>query len=232
MIAASQLLLNIKLPDGATFDSFVGDQGVLEVLQQQLRCDDPNLWYIYLWGKSGSGCSHLLQAACHEGRSKDLACVFVSLSQPGTVSPELLDGLENQDLICLDDLGCILGNSQWEEAIFHLFNRARMSGTRLLVGSSRPPGELELGLADLKSRLTSGLVYHLQELGDEQKLTALRLRAANRGMNLEPEVARFILTRLDRGIDQLFAALDQLDQASLHQQRKLTINFAKEVLGI
>jgi DnaA family protein len=232
MIATSQLLLNIKLPDGATFDSFVGDQGVPEVLRQQLQGNDPNLWYIYLWGKPGSGCSHLLQAACHEGRSKDLACVYISLSQSDTLSAELLHDLANQDLICLDDLGCIAGKNQWEEAVFDLFNQARTSRTRLIVGNTRPPGELMLGLADLKSRLTSGLVFHLQELSDTQKLTALTLRASNRGMNLEPEVARFILTRLDRGIDHLFAALDQLDQASLHQQRKLTINFAKEVLGI
>jgi DnaA family protein len=232
MIAASQMLLDIKLPDSATFDTFVGDESVLTLLKQQLQADDPNLWYLYLWGKSGSGCSHLLQAACHEGRSKDLACVYVSLSQSDTVSPELLDGLASQDLICLDDLGCIVGNSQWEEAIFHLFNQARASKSRLLIGHSKPPGELMLGLADLKSRLTSGLVLHLHDLSDDQKLTALRLRATNRGMNLEPEVARFILTRLDRGIDHLFGALDELDQASLHQQRKLTINFAKEVLGI
>lgn len=232
MIAASQLLLNIKLPDDATFDTFVGDQTVPAVLRQQLQGQDPNLWYIYLWGESGSGCSHLLQAACHEGRARDLACVYVSLSQSDSFSAALLDGLENLDLICLDDLGCIVGNSQWEEAVFHLFNRARGSKARLLVGNTRPPGKLMLGLADLRSRLTSGLVFHLKELSDEQKLTALRLRANNRGMKLEPEVARFILTRLDRGTDQLFSALDKLDQASLHQQRKLTINFAKEVLGI
>jgi DnaA family protein len=232
MSSASQLLLNIKLPDGATFDSFVGDQGVLDLLKRQLQGDDPNLWYIYLWGKPGSGCTHLLQAACHKGRSADLACLYISLSQSNVVSPELLDGLENQDLICIDDIGCILGNSQWEEAVFHLFNQARTSKTRLLIGCKEPPGELMLGLEDLKSRLTSGLVYHLQALSDEQKLTALRLRAANRGMNLEPEVASFILNRLDRGIDQLFGALDELDRASLHQQRRLTINFAKKVLGI
>lgn len=232
MIAASQLLLNIKLPDNATFDTFVGDQTLPGVLRQQLQGDDRNLWYLYLWGKSGSGCSHLLQAACHEGRKQDLACVYVSLSQAETLSAELLDGLENQDLICLDDLGSIVGNSQWEEAVFHLFNQARGTKARLLVGNTEPPGKLMLGLADLKSRLTSGLVFHLKELSDNQKLTALRLRASNRGMNLEPEVARFIITRLDRGIDQLFSALDKLDQSSLHQQRKLTINFAKEVLGI
>jgi DnaA family protein len=232
MISVTQLLLNIKLPDDATFDNFAGDQTIPNALLNQLHRDDPNLWYIYLWGKSGAGCSHLLQAACHRGRSMDLACVYLALTEPDALSPELLEGLENQDLICLDDIDSIVGDRQWEEAIFHLFNQAHASSTRLLIGNRKPPGKLVLGLADLKSRLTSGLVFHLQELTDEQKLNAMRLRASNRGMNLEQDVARFILTRSDRGIDRLFIALDKLDKASLHQQRKLTINLAKEVLGI
>lgn len=232
MTAVSQMLLNIKLPDDATFATFVGEPNIATALLQQLRRDDHNLWYIYLWGLEGVGCSHLLQAACHHARSIDLACVYISLAEPESMQPEILQGLENQDLICLDDLDGIIGNSVWEEALFHLFNRASETGSCLLIAGANPPAEMGLGLADLTSRLMSGLVFHLKELNDEQKLSAMRLRAANRGMKLEQDVASFILTRYARGVDQLFDALDKLDEASLHQKRKLTINLAKEVLGL
>ncbi len=232
MIAARQMLLDIKLRDDATFANFVGDLRIPTSLQQQLCGDNSNLWYIYLWGSSGSGCSHLLQAACREGRKMHLACVYISLAHADGLQTELLTDLENQDLICLDDLDGIAGDCQWEEAVFKLFNKAIHSDVRLLIGSKVPPGKLSLELADLASRLSSGLVYHLQNLSDEQKLTAMRLRANNRGINLEPDVAKFIMARLDRGLDQLFAALDKLDKASLHRQRKVTINLAKDVLGI
>jgi DnaA family protein len=49
---------------------------------------------------------------------------------------ELLDNLEQYELVCIDDLHVIAGKADWEEALFHLFNRLRDSGRRLLIAAS------------------------------------------------------------------------------------------------
>ena len=54
---------------------------------------------------------------------------------------------------------------------------------------------------------------------------------SRRGLHLTDEVGRFILTRGARSMSALFDLLEQLDQASLQAQRKLTIPFLKETLG-
>jgi len=115
--------------------------------------------------------------------------------------------------------------------VFHLFNRLRDSGRRLLLAATASPRELGVGLPDLQSRLSLALVFQLQPLSDEDKLRALQLRASRRGLHLTDEVGRFILTRGARSMSALFELLDRLDQASLQAQRKLTIPFLKEVLG-
>ena len=143
----------------------------------------------------------------------------------------MLDNLEQFELVCLDDLDAVAGRADWEEALFHLFNRLRDSGRRLLLAASASPRELPVQLADLQSRLTLALVFQLQSLSDEDKLRALQLRASRRGLHLGDDVGRFILTRGERSMSSLFELLERLDQASLQAQRKLTIPFLKETLG-
>jgi DnaA family protein len=143
---------------------------------------------------------------------------------------EILDDIENCDLVALDDVQCIAGLAEWETALFHAFNRLRDAGKRLLIGAKASPRELGIELPDLQSRLNTALVFHLHELSDDEKLRALQLRASRRGLYLADEVGGYLLTHTGRSMDNLFSALEKLDEASLQAQRKLTIPFVKEVL--
>jgi DnaA family protein len=58
----------------------------------------------------------------------------------------------------------------------------------------------------------------------------LRLRASRRGLDLSDEAAVYLLHRVPRDLHSLFGVLDQLDDASLAAQRRLTIPFLREVL--
>jgi DnaA family protein len=58
----------------------------------------------------------------------------------------------------------------------------------------------------------------------------LQLRAARRGLDLSEEAALYLVHRLPRDLHSLFAVLDQLDEASMVAQRRLTIPFLREAL--
>ena len=147
--------------------------------------------------------------------------------------PEVLDGMEQLALVCIDNIECIAGDEEWEMAIFNLYNRILETGrTRLFITGDRPPRQLNLRLPDLASRLDWGQICKLQPLSDEEKLLALQLRGKLRGFELPEDVGRFLLKRLDREMRTLFMTLDQLDRASITAQRKLTIPFVKEILGL
>jgi len=66
---------------------------------------------------------------------------------------------------------------------------------------------------------------------DEALLAALVLRAHRRGMTLEEDVARYILSRAPRGMTELMAVLDLLDARSLQAGRRLSIPFVREALA-
>ncbi|HIZ50454.1 MAG TPA: DnaA regulatory inactivator Hda [Candidatus Pseudomonas excrementavium] len=229
-----QLPLGVKLRDEATFDNYYPgpNAGVLAALQALADPQSaPAELCIYLWGAAGSGRSHLLQAACHRMAEAGGLAMYLPLAELLDYGPVLLEGMEQFDLLCLDELDALAGRADWEEALFHLYNRIQQRQGRLLIAAAAAPRALSLQLPDLVSRLGWGLVFQLQVLDDEGKQQMLKLRAERRGLQLPDEVARYILSRGARGMSELFAALEQLDQASLQAQHRLTIPFVKRVMG-
>lgn len=228
---SQQLALPVRLRDEATFVNFhVTDANRL--LLEQLRAQLPSgERYLFVHGRPGAGRSHLLQAACHRAAALELQAFYLPLADVGEQSAAaVLDLPPETALLCLDDIDAVLGSADWQEQLFHLFNRLQHSGARLLVAAAQPPAALDIELKDLQSRLGSGAIYHLKALDDEQRQQALIERAALRGLQLGPEVARYILHRGPRDPARLFDVLDELDRRSLAEQRRLTIPFVKQVM--
>ena len=220
-----QLTLGIRLRDDATFDNFFSGENK-QIIHNLKNQQEP---YVFLFGASGTGKSHLLQAACHEAGKKGDSVVYLPLSEEG-LKPAMFDGLENMSLIALDDVQEILGDDDWEHALFNLYNRVRERGGSMLVSSSEPLGSLNIKLADLKSRLSWGPIFQLSVLSDKEKQLALQQRARNRGLDLADDVVTYFLKRSPRDMNSLFALFEKLDKASMVEKRKLTIPFIKDYL--
>ncbi|MFT0212568.1 DnaA regulatory inactivator Hda [Pseudomonas sp. F1_0610] len=228
-----QLPLGVRLRDDATFTNFYPGANAVALGYVERICEADADWVenlVYLWGNSGVGRSHLLQAACIRVQDRGDRAVYLPFSIVAEHGIQILDNLELCELVCLDDIQMVVGKPEWEEALFHLFNRLRDAGRHLLIGADASPKKLGIKLADLESRLSMALVFQLQALSDSDKLRALQLRASRRGLQLSDEVGNFILTRGERSMASLFDILEQLDQASLQAQRKLTVPFVKAVL--
>lgn len=231
MMQDKQIPLQFSRFDRISLDEFVcgaDQQGSLAV--RRLIADEDRA-PVFLWGRSGTGKSHLLQAACEQLSSTGQLAAYLPLKQHQTLSPEMLDGLEELDLVCLDDVHSICGDSDWEQALFHLYNRLRDSQTRLLMAADVAPTGLAIELNDLKSRLSWGLVLQLHALSEGEMIRALQQRSEQRGFDLSTEVGEYLLRRCPRDMKSLFGILERLDQASLVAQRKVTIPFVKTLLG-
>lgn len=225
-MSVSQLALRLALPDGATFANFhTGENGAL---LHALGGGEP---FIYLWGTVGAGKSHLLHAACHAAADAGGNPVYLPLRDLVDTDPEVFDGLETASLVCLDDVDAIAGRLVWEQALFHLYNRVRDSGGRMVAAGVAPPSGLGITLPDLISRLSWGPVFQVRALDDEGKVAALRARARARGLELSEDVAAYLMRRFSREPHALFALLDRIDAASLVAQRRITIPFLRELLG-
>ncbi len=224
----TQLVLPIRLADHAVFETFypVGNEAAVAHLRSIAAAEAGH--GAWLWGAPASGKTHLLQAACE--RAGDRA-VYLTFENPAIADPALLDGLERRALVCLDDVDSIVGDMEWEHAMFALFNAIADAGGQMVLASASAPRSCRFALPDLASRAASLPVFQLRVLDDSACAQALRLRAKRRGLELPNETLRYLLTRSRRDMRSLYRLLDRLDLAALRAQRKLTIPFVRDVIG-
>jgi DnaA family protein len=228
----TQLTLSISLRDDATFANYYSLENIALTEQLGAMARGQGEQSMLIWGPPATGKSHLLQAVCHEADNANLRSAYLPLSDHIFLSPDMCENLEQMDIICIDDLDAIAGQTVWEVALFHLFNRLRDIGHRIVFSANKNISELGIKLPDLQSRIAWGLNYHIKALTDEEKLAAVKLRARNRGMTLPLDVAQFMLNHYSRDMARLFIALDTLDKVSLAEHRKITIPFIKTTLRI
>jgi DnaA-homolog protein len=225
-----QLALGVRLRADAIFESFAA--GLNGELIAALR--EGGSGPLWLWGSEGSGKTHLLQAVCAAAAANaaaaHAAAAYFPLERSLALPPAALAGFENCRVLCLDDVDAIAGDLQWEQALFRLFNEAAELGTRLIFAARAAPRGIDWSLEDWRSRAAACVVYQLRDLDDAGRLEALRLRAAQRGLQLPPETADYLLRRMPRDLPSLFELLDHLDEASLVAQRRLTVPFIRDAL--
>lgn len=225
-----QLPLGLVLPDSARFDSYYPGLNREAVQHLQLAASGKGENLVYVAGARGVGKTHLLQAACHSASQCERTSAYLPLQDLPELAPTVLEGLEQLDLVCLDDVSATAGHADWERGLFNLFNRVRTAGGTLLVADERRPDQSGFALPDLASRLGWGVTYTLKPLADDDVIASLAWRAQGRGLELPEDTAQFMLRRLPRDLPTLFALFDTLDAASLIEQRRLTIPFVKAVL--
>jgi len=229
-VTPQQLPLNIRLRDDTSFATCYPGDNAIAIHSLQALAKGEGEQQILLWGGSGLGKTHLLQAACHLAGEHAQSALYLPLSEILSYGVDVLEGTEQLALICLDDVHLVAGDADWEFALFNLINRQRQSGGRLVMTSLDNPRALSIDLPDLVSRLQWGPVFQLRPLDDEAKIRALRLRAQRRGLDLPDEVGQYLLRQYPRDLAFLMDMLEELDLASLTAKRRLTIPFIRSVL--
>lgn len=222
-----QLPLDIKLADFALFETYYSGPNEAPVAALQHLASQSGQQVHWLWGRPGSGRSHLLQATVAAAAGR---CAWLPLGNPDELSPQILDGMGELELLCVDDIDAVAGDPLWERQLFRVFEELKARQGRLVLSAASVPAEAGFALPDLASRLASGPVWRLRRLSDEDLLAALQLRARWRGLDLSAEAAGYLVRRVTREFSALFELLDKADQAALAAQRRLTVPFLKSVL--
>lgn len=247
-VLPQQLTFRLSLDDDATFRNFYcgtpesHNSRIVQTLENALQrwVKEPSAAahsgtvldeFIWVWGESSVGCSHLLQAVCHDAELLGVRAFYLDFSRNPALHPDVLSGLETMALVCLDSVDELAGLPDWELALFNFYNRMTDYQTPLLIGAHAAPQQLGFKLPDLTSRMQSSAQFHLQMISDDQKTLALKLRADCRGFELSDEVARYLVARSERSMTQLLKVLSLLDKQSLSVQRKVTIPLLKSVMG-
>lgn len=201
-----QLLLDIQPTAVPALDNYVAGRNAEALHSLQLAASgNTDARFIYLWGGSGSGKTHLLQACADLARQNSLA------------------------LVMADDVHAL--SEQQQIALFNTYNQLRDASGALIASGIAAPSQMGLR-DDLATRLAWGLVYQLHPLSDEEKAQALKTHAVERGIRLPDEVVDYCLRHLRRDLPTLMATLDALDEWSLTEKKPVTVPMLRKLLQL
>lgn len=223
-----QLVLDMGLAPVPSLGNFVTVQNLDALEHLRLWVGDPQrpATPTFLWGSSGSGKTHLLQAVRQAFQEQGVAVGWIDTHVPAP--PEFDDAWQ---VLLLDD--CHLYSPTQQAMAFNWFVHAqapRVGPARwVLATAACPPTDLRLR-EDLRTRLGWGHVFQLHTLAETENRAVLCRAADERGVALSPEVLDFMLNHFSRDLGSLMQLLEQLDGYALRTQRAITIPLIKAML--
>lgn len=185
-----------------------------------------------LTGPAASGKTHLLLAAAHAAQQAGRRAVYFALRELAPAGAAALAGQVAADLLCCDDIDVVAGDAEFGRALFALWRDAEERGASLLLAARELPPLASWALADLGSRVRGIAARASLQLPDDAQLRQLLTqRARALGLELPADTLEFMLRRLPRDLRTQCTFLEELDQAALAAQRRLTVPFVREFLA-
>ena len=223
-----QIALDIGLPTGPTLASFFAgpNEAALRHLEVWVGSKSTSATRspvpIYLWGSTGCGKTHLLQAVQDALREQGATVGWLDAT---VLEPPEFD--ERWVAVLMDDVH--LYTAVQQHAAFNWFVNAQTHQRGVLAAGKWPPADLKLR-DDLSTRLGWGHIFQLHMLSEPEQRAVLRQAADARGLFLSDEVMDFMLTRFSRDLGSLMELLDLMDGYALQTKRGITIPLIKSML--
>lgn len=229
-MSSPQIPLNLEPSRPDRFEDFVSgpNRTALATVNDVLTRQGAS---VFLHGPASSGKTHLLNSLCFKAREHGMQAFYVALRRLPASAATSISGLENFDLVCIDDFDQIAGQRNWEMAVFNCFNQLRERGSRLVISSRVALADLQLGLGDLRSRLAWDVQAVLLPLDDEGKLEALSRRAEAMGVDLPENVQKYLIRHTKRDMESLLSVLTRVVNAAFSDKRRITVRLASEVIA-
>jgi chromosomal replication initiator protein len=205
-----------------TFESFVvGSSNQLAYAAAQAAAQNPGEGYnpLFIYGGSGLGKTHLLQAIGHSLQAKNASVLYVSGEQ---FTNEFIDAIRHKktdefrnkyrsvDALMVDDIQFISGKEQTEESFFHTFNELHNSNRQIIVTSDKLPQSLPGMEERLRSRFEWGLTVDIQPPDLETRMAILQAKAEQSDTEIALDVLELVAQQARRNIRELEGSLNRI----------------------
>jgi hypothetical protein len=121
-------------------------------------------------------------------------------------------------------------HSHDEEAIFHAWNEAQERRRPLLIIADAPPPLWDIRLPDLRSRIAATPHVQIDEPDDHLLGNLIVKLLGDRGIATPPDLAEYLVPRIERSYVAVQQIVDLLDRASLSHHRRMTVPMARGAL--
>jgi len=227
-----------------TFESFVvGPFNELAYAAAQAIIKKPGTVYnpFFLYGKTGHGKTHLIQAVGNEiKKNRPNLKVFYLTSERFVI--DYLNSVQNNkanvfkekyrkyDVLIMDDIQFLSNKEKTQEELFHLFNTLYENNKQIVFSSDMHPNYLTNMEDRLKSRFNAGMIVDIPAPDHESRVAILKTKIAQENFYLSDETIDFLASSMDTNIRELEGALNTIICQSRIKEKEPTILEIKNLI--
>ena len=204
---------------------------------------NPGMFYnpLFIWGRSGLGKTHLLNAICLEVE-KNFPDANIIYTTSENFTNELVFYLQTQntqafrnkyrtcDILLIDDIQFIAGKVQTEEEFFNTFDTLHKNGKQVVLTSDKPPKEIQTLEDRLRSRFENGLLADVQPPDFETRMAIIKNKAKYFNLELSNEIVNYIAEKIKNNVRQLEGAVKKINALCQMQGIEPSIEVASEAI--
>ena len=206
------------------FETFVVGAGTqLAATAARSVAESPGTTYnpLFVYGKSGLGKTHLLQAIGFLAleRQPGLHTEYLTLEEfverhHASVAAGQLEAfrrsMQENDLLLLDDVQFLAEHLEMQAELLRLCEGMQAVGRQVVLTCDRPPGEIGELDERLVTRLSGGLLVDVAAPDFETRLAILRRKAEERGASLPPDVLETVAALETSSVRELIGMINRL----------------------
>ncbi len=232
-----------------TFESYVvgNNELVFAAAKSVAAMPGENYNPLYIWGPTGLGKTHLMQAIANEiMRTKPTLRVVYTTCEK--FMNQLIDLIANKsnsrekgqrfrafyrtaDVLIIDDIQFLEKKQATQEEIFHTFNELTASKKQIILSSDCPPKDINTLEARLRTRFESGLIADIQPPNIETKIAILKRKALEKKCPIPTnDVLEYLAQDSDNNVRTLEGRLNKVIFASKLHECPITVELARTAL--
>lgn len=228
-----------------TFDNFIvgnsnkfAHAACLAVAQNPSKAYNP----LFLYGNSGLGKTHLLNAIGNEIKKND-SSKSICYIKGDEFTNELIESLHRAkmpefrqkyryaDVLLVDDVQFIGGKESTQEEFFHTFENLYLDHKQIILTSDRPPKEIKTLDDRLRGRFEMGLIADIQPPDVETRIAIIKRKAELMDIEIPNDVCEYIANNLKSNIRQLEGTVQKIKARNNLDGEKPSIKSVKNIIA-
>lgn len=228
-----------------SFETFIsGECNNIAAMAAMQVANQPGERYnpLFVYGATGTGKTHLLEAVYTEVRRKDPAAQVMYLTSEGFTNyftsalrertvPSFRQKFRNVDVLLVDNIEFLDNKRATQEEFLHTIVQVIEHGGQVVISSDRHPRMLTRQREELTTRFLSGLVCRMDVPDEETRRSMAAFFLKDLQDALSPEAVEFVVRHCKRGVREIQGAINQLESCYRLTKKRVSGSRARQLLG-
>ncbi|MCK4918411.1 MAG: chromosomal replication initiator protein DnaA [Candidatus Pacebacteria bacterium] len=235
---------NDNLNPRYTFNNFiVGTFNELSYVASQTVLKKQGVVYnpLFIYGKTGYGKTHLIQALGNEFKKLNKKVFYTTSEKFYTDCIQSIqqnkinlfkEKYRKYDILIMDDIQFLTHKERTQEELFHLFNYLYDNNKQIIFSSDRHPNHIP-DIADrLKSRFSAGMTVDIQVPDIESRTAIIKSKIKMNNFYLEDIIVNYIALEVKGNIRELEGIFNSIMCQSQLKKKELSLQEIRNLIKI